>query len=227
MMWVLLIVLKIILYIFLALLLLFLSLLVIPFTYKGEAAVIDGISYSYRIGWFWNLFNVKGTREGEIDKTEVYLVNKRLFTVSTKKKDDAEAEDDEKEDDAKEAAESDNSWKSMFEVKFIKEAFEFIKKIIRQIKPKHLHIKGVYGFEDPSLTGMTAGFIYTLRAIVPQGRIQLEPCFAGEVLELEAGADGKVVAGKILYDTARFLLKRDIRKKLFKKSKKVKQRRKH
>lgn len=46
-MWVLLIILKIVLYLFLAILLLFITLLVVPFTYQGEAAVMEGISYSF------------------------------------------------------------------------------------------------------------------------------------------------------------------------------------
>lgn len=228
-MWVLFIILKILLNLFLALIALLITLLIVPFTYSGEAAVIEGLSYSYRIGWFWDLLNIRGSSDGELQKTAVYLGNKRLFTVDTKKKEKdkpEEEEDEEKKKDIKKAK-SENNLRSMFEVKFIKETFEFLKKILRQLKPKNLHLKGVYGFEDPSLTGMTAGFIYNLQALVPQSRIQLEPCFIDEVFELEAEVDGKIAVGKLAYDTARFLLKPDIRKKIFKKSKKVKQRRKH
>jgi hypothetical protein len=227
------IILKIILDLFLALIALLTTLLIVPFTYRGEAAVMDGVSYSYRIGWFWNLFNVRGSSDGDMQKTEVYLGSRKLFTVDTKKKDTEkekpkdEKEADEEDEKDREKAKRENNLKSMFEVKFIKEAFEFLKKILRQLKPKHLQLKGVYGFEDPSLTGMTAGFIYTLQAIVPQSRIELRPCFTDAVLELEAEANGKIRVGKLAYDTARFLLKPDIRKKIFKKSKKVKQKRKH
>lgn len=226
-MWVIFIILKIILDLFLAMIALLITLLIVPFTYRGEAAVMDGVSYSYRIGWFWNLFNVRGTKEGELQKTEVYIGEKRLFTVNAKKKIKEKPELKDDEDEAEAEAKKENSYKSMFEVNFIKEAFAYVKKVIRQLKPKHLHLKGVYGFEDPSLTGMTAGFIYSIQAIVPQSRIQLEPCFVDEVLELEAEAEGRVLVGKLAYDTARFVLKPDIRKKIFKKSTKVKPKRKH
>lgn len=226
MMWVLLIILKIILFLFLALLMLLITLLLVPFTYKGAAAVMDGISYSFSVGWFWNLFSVRGNNDDELLTTEVYLGRRRLFTVDTNKLSEDRPKKKkmkkEKEEETEQKAKADNSLKSMFDTKLIKEAFEYIKKIISQVKPENLQIKGVYGFEDPSLTGMTAGFIYSLQALLPQSRIQLQPCFVDEVLELEAEAEGSIRGGKIAYDTIRFLLKPDIRKKIFKRSKKLK-----
>ncbi|HYE12525.1 MAG TPA: hypothetical protein VEF53_20355, partial [Patescibacteria group bacterium] len=71
-------------------------------------------------------------------------------------------------------------------------------------------------------TGMTAGFIYTLQNIWPQSKIQLQPSFTEEILELDLKATGNIYAGKLVWDTARFLLKKDIRTKIFKRNKKVK-----
>jgi len=220
-MWVLLIILKIVLYLFLAILLLFITLLVVPFTYQGEAAVMEGISYSYRIGWFWNLFNIRGRKSDELQTTAVYIKNKKLFNVDKTKKEEKKTKEDEEKTEEKEYK-TESNLKSMFDIKLIKEALEYLKKVIKQVKPKHLHLRGVYGFDDPSLTGMTAGFIYTLQGIVPKSKIQLQPCFTDEIFELEAEVEGKIFTGKIAYDSIRFFLKPDIRKKIFKKSKKVK-----
>ncbi|MGB7606625.1 MAG: DUF2953 domain-containing protein [Lutisporaceae bacterium] len=225
-MWILFIILKIILYLFLAILLLFITLLVVPFNYQGEVAVMEGISYSYRFGWFWNLFSIRGSRSGEIYTTDIYIRNKRIYKVNITEKEEnpkkaANVEIRKKKREKKEHK-TENNLESMFDIKFIKEALEYLKKVIKQVKPKHLHLKGVYGFEDPSLTGMIAGFIYTLQGIVPQSKLQLQPCFTDEVFELEAEMAGEVLLGKIAYDTVRFFLKPDIRKKIFKKSKKVK-----
>lgn len=222
-MWALLLLLKIILILFAALLLLLITLLVVPFQYKGEAAVYGGLVMNYQIGWFWNLFNIRGSRQEDVQTTAVYLSNKRLFTVkarSEKPKVDKNAEQpDEK---TIEEAKEENGLKSLFDTKLIKEGLNYLKKIIRHISPKYLHLYGTYGFDDPSLTGMTAGFIYTLQGTWPQSRIQLQPCFTDEILELDFKAAGQVSAGKLAWDTARFLFKKDIRAKIFKNRKKVK-----
>lgn len=227
-MWILFIIFKIILYLFLAILLLLITFLIVPFNYQGGAAIMEGISYSYRVGWFWNLFSIRGSKSGEVYATDIYIRNKRIYKVNIaeeEEKPEKEANEEikkKKRKKEKKEHKAKNNLESMFDMKFIKEAFEYLKKIIRQVKPKHLQLKGVYGFEDPSLTGMTAGFIYTLQGIVPQSKLQLQPCFADEVFELEAEVAGEILIGRIVYDTARFFLKPDIRKKIFKRSKKVK-----
>jgi hypothetical protein len=221
-MWVVLLILKIILYLLAALLLILITLLIVPFSYKGEAAVCGEISFSYKVGWFWNLFNIKGTKSGEDQKTEVYLGSKRLFTVKTKEQSEDEPEKDEetKEDDV--AAKKVNNLKSMFDMNLIKEAFSYLKKVVKQISPKYLHLHGTYGFEDPSITGMTAGFIYTLQGVWPQSKINLQPSFTEEILELDFKATGNISAGRLAWDTVKFLLKKDVRTKIFKRNKKVK-----
>ncbi|MDF2591896.1 MAG: hypothetical protein K0S75_1362 [Clostridia bacterium] len=223
-MWVVLLILRIILYLLAALLLILITLLVVPFSYRGEASVYGEVSFNYRVGWFWNLINIRGTKGEESLKTEVFLSNKRLFTVKTKVRSEDEPEKDDDKEDKKEkkAAKGVNNLKSMFDTKVIKEGFSYLKKIIKQISPKYLHLQGTYGFDDPSITGMTAGFIYTLQGAWPQSRIQLQPCFTEEILELEFKATGSISVGTIVWDTARFVLKKDIRTKIFKRNKKVK-----
>jgi hypothetical protein len=220
-MWVVLLILKIILYLLIALLLFLVTLLVVPFQYKGEAEVDGGITFSYKVGWFWNLFNIRGTRSEESNTTEVFLGSKRVFTVKTRDKKEVE-ETEEITENVKKAAKKENNLKSMLETSFIKEVFKYLKKIVKQIVPNYLHIHGTYGFDDPSITGMTAGFIYTLQGIWPGSRIQLQPCFTEEILELELKTSGSIRVGKLAWDTARFALKKDIRTKIFKRNKKVK-----
>ncbi|MDF2892013.1 MAG: hypothetical protein K0R80_2380 [Clostridia bacterium] len=221
-MWVVLLIFKIILYLLAALLFILLTVLIVPFSYKGEAAVYDGVTFNYKVGWFWNLFNIRGTRGEESQKSEVYLGSKRLFTVKTKEEVEKVPEEDDETKETKKAVKKENNLKSMFDTKLIKEALNYLKKIVKQIRPKYLHLYGTYGFDDPSITGMTAGFIYTLQSIWPQSRIHLQPSFTEEILELEFKAIGNIYAGKLVWDTARFLLKKDIRTKIFKRNKKVK-----
>lgn len=225
-MWVVLLLLKIILYLLAALLLFAVTLLVVPFSYKGEAEVGEALSYSYKIGWFWNFINVRGSSQSEQQTASVYLGNRRVFTMKTHAENeepekDKEAEEKESKKKEKEAKEK-NSFKDYFDTKLIRNAFEYLKKIVKHLSPKYLHLYGTYGFEDPSLTGMTAGFIYSLQGIWRNSRIHLEPCFTEEVLDIDFKAEGRIIAGRLVYDTARFLLKKEVRTKIFRRNKKVK-----
>ncbi|OGO78649.1 MAG: hypothetical protein A2Y23_00650 [Clostridiales bacterium GWB2_37_7] len=222
-MWVVFLILKLILYLLTALLLILLAFLIVPFSYKGEAEVYGGISFNYKVGWFWNLFNIRGTKGEQRQTTEVFLGNKRLFAVKTNAKGEAESVGEVDKAESKKVAKKENNLRSMFETSIIKEAFGYIIKVFKQISPRYLHLHGTYGFDDPSVTGMTAGFIYTLQGIWPQCKIQLQPSFTEEILELELKAAGSISAGRLAWDTARFLLKKDIRTKVFKRNKKVKQ----
>lgn len=221
-MWVVLVILKIILFLLAALLLLLITSLLVPVTYKGEAEVSDGISFRYKAGWLWNIINIRGIGSGEGQTTEVFLVNKRLFAVKAKGKENSEPEKKSKKKAVKEAAKKENNLKSMFDTRMIKEGLSFLKRVIKQLSPKYLHLQGTYGFDDPSVTGMIAGFIYTLQGILPQSRILLQPSFTEEILELEFKAAGVLFPAKLAWETARFLLKKDIRTKIFKRNKKVK-----
>jgi|GEM_PF-723245 len=220
-MWVIWIIIKILLYLLAILMFLLLTLLVVPFSYKGDAAVDGSVSFSYRVGWFWNLFSIRGTRDEEGQANEVFLGNRRIMAINTKDK----PEKPEIEEDAKEtekAAKKENSLKSMFDTKLIKEGLNYLKRILKQLSPDYIQVHGVYGFEDPALTGMTAGFVAVVQGAWPQSKIQLQPTFAEERLELELKAAGQIYAGMLVYDTARFILKKDIRTKIFKRNKKVK-----
>jgi hypothetical protein len=220
-MWVILLILKIILYLVAALLLFVVTLLVIPFSYKGEAEVHDGVSFSYKIGWFWNFIHVRGNTQEDQQTASVFVGNKRVFTMKTRedhKEEDSEQDAEKEKEDKKERS----GLKRMFDTKLIKEGFQYLKKILKHLSPKYLHLYGTYGFEDPSLTGMTAGFIYSLQGIWKSSRIHLEPCFTDVVLDIDFKAEGRIYAGRLVYDTVRFVLKKEVRTKIFRKNKKVK-----
>lgn len=220
-MWVVWLILKIFLYLLALLMFILLTVLVVPFSYRGNAEVYGGITFSYRLGWFWNLFSIRGTKDEAGQTNEFFLGNRRIMAINMREKPEPKEETEETAEEEKSARKV-NNFKSMFDMNLIREGLEYLKKILKQISPDYLHLHGTYGFEDPAMTGMTAGFVYTMQGMLPRSKIQLQPCFTDEILELEFKAAGQVSAGMLVLDTAKFLLKKDIRTKIFKRNKKVK-----
>jgi hypothetical protein len=82
-----------------------------------------------------------------------------------------------------------------------------------------MHLYGTYGFEDPSLTGIICGVTGIIKSIIPHARIHLTPDFTREVIDLDLRAEGSMVIGNLAYQTIRTVLKKPVRKVLFKKKK--------
>jgi hypothetical protein len=89
--------------------------------------------------------------------------------------------------------------------------------VLNIVKPKYLHLYGTYGFDDPSLTGMACGVTGMINNIIPHARLHLNPDFTQEILDLDLRAEGSMVVGNLAYQTIRTVLKKPIRKILFRK----------
>lgn len=99
------------------------------------------------------------------------------------------------------------------------ELFKYSKEIFNIIRPKHFKIAGVYGFYDPSLTGMFLGLISMLSGAIPNAQINMEPSFDEEFINIEAQIHGNIKVYVLCYRTIKLLMKKEIRQILFKKSK--------
>ena len=99
------------------------------------------------------------------------------------------------------------------------ELFKYFKDIINIVKPKHFIISGVYGFEDPSLTGMLLGVISIIKGAVPNAQIYVNPVFEEETINLKGEIYGDIKGCVVCYRTIKLIIKKDVRQYLFKKSK--------
>ncbi|MEW6727138.1 hypothetical protein ACP3TJ_09205 [Desulforudis sp. 1088] len=103
----------------------------------------------------------------------------------------------------------------------------YLRKLVRALN-LHLELNGVYGTDDPALTGALAGLV----AILPRGRLKLdlEPDFTGSVLDVSGTVRARIVPIVILWLTARLLLTGPVRRlwwpkvlKVFKKGQRIKE----
>lgn len=113
--------------------------------------------------------------------------------------------------------------KRSFSKDAIKICINYFKDILRITKPNNVEIIGVYGFEDPSVTGIICGLISIINEFVPKNNINLQPVFDDTALDINLKVHGKVFLSNVAFKSLRFIMKKDIRKLIFpKKIKNVK-----
>lgn len=89
------------------------------------------------------------------------------------------------------------------------EVVGYLKRLIKSIRLR-MQLCGVYGTDDPALTGLIAGLIATLRT--KHCNFDLDADFSEPVLDVTGDVSGRVVPGVILWLTIRLLLSKPVRK---------------
>lgn len=199
-----------------------LALLAVPFQYDGEGCVNDSFYGKAWIKWLFGLVKFTVIKEGINDKLKVkttlcgisFSFNPVKYNKGEKpgKKHEKKKEKDKKQYE-----------KRSFTKKCIKTCINYCRDIIRIIKPKYVGINGVYGFEDPSLTGFLCGFISMINEIIPGSIINIQPVFDDSDMDINFRVYGNLSLGLITFRTLRFIIRKEIRSVIFrKKVKKVK-----
>lgn len=214
------VILKILLYILLFVVGLLILLLSIPFSYSGEFQLADGIRVRCDVGWAWRLIHFKVDVEDGENDVSAYIFNWRILKMRQKTSEEAEeAKEEKKTADEKEVRKERRgpSLKELTDKSLITELLAYLKKILKLAKPKYFYLKGTYGFDDPSLTGITCGLLSLIKSCIPNAKIQMNPSFTEEVFEVEVAAEGSMIAGILTYETIRMIFKKPVRKVIFRK----------
>lgn len=109
--------------------------------------------------------------------------------------------------------------KEFLRLEFLHDAGSLFKDVLWMMKPHRVKIHGVYGFEDPSLTGMLCGLVPMLSLLVHASDIQLRPEFDDPFMDVSIAVSGRVIPAMLVMRMLRFVLKKNIRQKLFRRSK--------
>lgn len=218
---VLIIIFKILVNLLLVILGIFLCLLIIPFNYSGQVMAADGLKIQVAVGWAWKLLGINAEIEGEAVDVTLRVLDKRVYRIKNREK----VKREEQESKASQEKEKEKKKGRGFGIKdiadkaLINEILEYCKRVLNIAKPKYMHLYGTYGFDDPSLTGMVCGATGIIKSIIPHARLHLTPDFTQEVMDLDLRAEGSMVVGSIAYETIRTVLKKPVRKILFRKKK--------
>ena len=210
---VMLIIFKILLILFFILLSILLLALFIPFEYLLNGKIHDSVEGKAEIRWIFGLIKIIICKYEEKPEIKIIICglniyNKKLIKrINTKKNKKSKKEHKPRTNIGK---------------KLIIELFKYFKDIINIIKPKYFRISGIYGFDDPSLTGMLLGLISIIKGAIPNAQIYVKPDFEEENINIEAEICGDIKVCVIGYRTLKLLIKKEVRQILFKKSKLLK-----
>lgn len=211
-----LIILKILLIIIFILLFLLFLILFIPFEYFVKGKIDGSIGGSVETRWLFGLVKVAVYKYEDKPVIKIIICG---LNVYSKKLLEGDIKKKEKKLENNEKKQKKSKSKRKFGKDLLLEFFRYFKDIINIVKPKYLKINGVYGFEDPSLTGMLLGIISIIKGAVPKAQIYAEPDFEEELIKIEAEIYGDIKVCVIGYRTLKLIIKKEVRKFLFKKSK--------
>lgn len=209
------IVLKILLILMLILLSILALIIFVPFKYLLKGKIDGNIGGSIETRWLFGLVKVLVYKYEDKPEIKIVICGLKIFS----KKLIEHKETKEKKSDKKEKSKKKSKSKRSFGKDLLLEFFKYFKDIINIVKPKYIKISGVYGFEDPSLTGMLLGVISIIKGAVPKAQIYVEPNFEEEFINIEAEIYGDIKVYVICYRTLKLIIKKEVRKFLFKKSK--------
>ena len=207
----------IILFLLLILALIFAS-LILPMGYFASVHWKEKLFARFYVSWPWYALRIVGEYKESKLLLGIYIGYKRIYAIKKEEKNKVE----EKEKDTKKPKKEKKvrpkpDIKEFIDKKFISIALNYIKRVVRIVKPKRTKIYGSFGFDDPSYTGMTFGFISALKGIFPKANINLKPLYNEEVLDITIQAIGKVQIARILILTLATMLKKPIRTIIFRK----------
>lgn len=213
-MFVLFLILKIILYLLIFIFGFIVSFVIIPFEYDLNTKIDEKISADVTLSFFAKFIKIMVTYEegGKlllIKLMGLCIIRKKIKRASKKN-----------EKGKVEKKNSNFNIRDYIQGEFVNDLINYFKDIINIIKPKRIKIDGVYGFEDPSLTGIFCGIIPLVSNLIPKSDINLQPVFDDEIIDIKCEIHGRISLLVAAIKTLKFVLKKNNRQKIFNKLKK-------
>jgi len=205
---------KIILYLLILIFGFVLLFIIIPFEYEFKTKIDEKIMAGANLSFFKKLLIVTMTYE---NKETLFLI--KVFGLPIIRKKIKKSSRKIKKEKLKKKK-NDFNIKDYIQGEFIKDLISYFKDIINITKPKKIKINGTYGFDDPSLTGMACGIIPIVSNFIPTSDIDLQPVFDEEIIDIYCEIYGRISLLVAIIKTLKFVLKKNNRKKIFKKVKK-------
>ncbi|MCR3761502.1 DUF2953 domain-containing protein [Clostridium felsineum] len=199
-------ILKVILIILAVILVLFLLSFFIKMKYNFYSHITDSsLDIDSKITFLFGIIKIKFIRKDNKLNFGIYLFGKKLRAKKKLKK--------KKQKEKKKS----KSKRKIKWVNILSNIIQYFKEIINILKPKVFKVEGVYGFYDPSLTGITTGIIPILKSVLPLSNVNLQPVFEEEALDIEVEVTGYIIPMVMIVDTLKFILNKEVRKVIFKK----------
>lgn len=185
-------------------------LLVVPLTFKARGRTVDP-QLKLRIAWGGGLLAAVIETSGRktafrLRLAGITLPNPRRQPGAAKK---AAKKSGQQKGRQKKQGFSPPALSDVLSRQLLAEVMGYLKRLFKSLSLR-LQLSGIYGTDDPALTGLIAGLMATLRT--EHYNINLDADFSEPVLDVTGEASGRVVPGIILWLTIRLLSAKPVRK---------------
>lgn len=198
------IILKIVLLIILGLLLL---ILFAPFKYSALVLIKEKINTNLYLDWV--ILKVEFLIGEKKPLIKIYILGKLIKSISPISKKNKQKKKSEKE---------------KFEIpskEFFHEMISLSKEVFNLVKPKEFIVTGTYGFEDPSITGILNLVLVFVTEVMSWAQIDLSPVYEDEVINVKISTYGSVSLIILISLLLKYVFKKEVRKVIFHKPKKI------
>ncbi|MEA4926883.1 MAG: DUF2953 domain-containing protein [Syntrophomonadaceae bacterium] len=185
--------------------------LIAPIRFDLEGELGESLSFKGRVGVGWaggifsfNLIHQPGETQGELG----ILGFKKLIFPKPGKENKPSPDNKKDKDDPKRRRKSKGSLTAFLNLEFFKAVKKGVHKLVRALHLK-INLSGVYGFDDPALTGIVLGWIYALN--IKNYSINLNPDFTEEVIDLKGSLQGWLIPLQIILTAIGILLMKPVR----------------
>ena len=214
-MFILFLIIKVLLYLLIIIFCSILLFVIIPFEYEFNTKIDEKIKAGVNLSFFNKFLKIMMTYEEKETLLLIKVMGLRIIRKKIKM-----SSKEVKKEEIKNKKNNNFNIKDYIQREFINDLINYFKDIINIIKPKGIKINGIYGFEDPSLTGIACGIIPIVSSVIPTSHINLQPVFDDEIIDINCEIYGRVSLLIATIKTLRFVLKKNNRRKIFKKLKK-------
>ncbi|WP_159150849.1 DUF2953 domain-containing protein, partial [Clostridium neonatale] len=163
------------------------AIIFVPFRYIVKGSIDEGFYGNACVKLLFGLVKLIISREKESSKVKMQI---SLCGINISMA-------DKKKFKTRETKKSEIKEKSSKKIQFNKNLFNILcnytKEVLNIIKPKYIKADGIYGFEDPSMTGILSGLISIINTAYPNNNINLFPRFEEEVYHIELEIMGKIL----------------------------------
>jgi|GEM_PF-3082306 len=187
----------------------------IPVVYSVEGAKEEQYFFTIRISWLWKAINIIVNKK-ENKKIEFFM-SIFGFRIPLHNREEAQKRSKKKEikktDKARKKIKKDfNRYFSFLRRSFLDKSLLFIRRVLRHVLPKQFRLHLIYGFEDPSDTGMLTGLFFMLFPNISNSDImRIYPVFDEEIIQGEISIEGKIILAVIIFCFLQFYFAEGVR----------------
>lgn len=195
---------EILLYIFLIVLVLLIVVLLVPFHFSFQGGYAKALSFQGRVAWAGGLASFMMVHKEGKTQLSYGILGFIKQVPARRKKDSPEGEKSGK----KRIIDSLSSLPLYLNQQIFVSVKDLMKKLLGAMHLQ-LNLSGIYGFDDPSLTGMIMGAIAVLE--IKNNTVCLNPDFTGAVIDIKGSFGGWFVPLHILAIVVIFIFKKPVR----------------